>query len=228
MSRPIQRRGDAHVHGPVPASAEAAPTARPEGWDLPISRLLPTIAARFPAARASLGELAQTFGDRAFGLLLLVLCPPCVLPGMSTIMGVPILILGIQLAMGRRVPRLPGFAARQSVKREDLLRFANRAAPWFQRLERIARPRPGLFTRPEGERMLGWLVIYAAIMLILPGPMTNGPPAMGLIVLALGLIEHDSRLAAIGAALTLAGSLFATVLYLLMGWAALQALGWLF
>ena len=38
-------------------------------------------------------------------------------------------------------------------------------------------------------------VAYVAIMLILPGPGTNGPPAFGNIVMALGVIEQDAKVA---------------------------------
>ena len=62
-------------------------------------------------------------------------------------------------------------------------------------------------------------------MLILPGPGTNGPPAFGNIVMALGLVEHDSRVVGLGMALTLAGCVFATVVLGLIGWGILAALG---
>ena len=68
-------------------------------------------------------------------------------------------------------------------------------------------------------------------MLILPGPGTNGPPAFGNIVMALGLVEHDSRVIGLGMALTLAGCIFATVVLAISAaaWGArLAALGWMF
>ena len=64
-------------------------------------------------------------------------------------------------------------------------------------------------------------------MLILPGPGTNGPPAFGNIVMALGLVEHDSRVVGIGMAVTLAGCVFATVVLSLLGWGIIAALGWM-
>lgn len=199
-----------------------------DAHEAPISRIVTEVAARFPGARISLGEMAEAFGDRAFGLLILLLCLPSLLPGMASVFGIPMLILGAQMGMGRTVPKLPGFIARQTIRREDLLRLSGSSSSWITKVERYVKPRPGPFTSAWGDRLVGWLTVYSAIMLILPGPGTNGPPAFGNMVMALGVVEHDSRVVGIGAALTLAGNIFATVVIGLLVWAGVSALGWVF
>ncbi|TCH98644.1 exopolysaccharide biosynthesis protein [Roseococcus sp. SYP-B2431] len=194
----------------------------------PISRIVSEVAAQFPGARITLGEMGEAFGDRAFGLLILLLCLPSMLPGMASVFGIPMLILGLQMGMGRREPKLPGFIARQSIKREDLLRLAGASSKWLNRIERFVKPREGFFISPMGDRLVGWLTVYTAAMLILPGPGTNGPPAFGTIVMALGVVEADSRVVGIGVALTLAGCLFATCVLGALAWMGIQALGWIF
>lgn len=204
------------------------PPAAEDGHEAPISRIVAEVAARFPGARISLGEMAEAFEDRAFGLLILLLCLPSLLPGMASVFGIPMLILGLQMGLGRRVPKLPAFIARQSIKREDLLRLASASSSGLRRIERFVKPRPGFFTGPIGDRLVGWLTVYCAIMLILPGPGTNGPPAFGNIVMALGVVEHDNRVIGIGAALTLAGCVFATIIVGGLIWLGIKALGWVF
>ena len=194
----------------------------------PISRIVAEVAAAFPGERISLGEMATAFGDRAFGMLLLLLLLPGLLPGMASVFGTPLLILGIQMGFGLRVPKLPGILARQTIKRSDLLRLASASSKGLGRIERYVRPRPGFFTSPLGERIIGWITAYVAIMLILPGPGTNGPPAFGNIVMALGLIEHDSKVTGWGVALSIAGCIFATVVLGAMVWFAIKAAGWIF
>jgi hypothetical protein len=194
----------------------------------PISRIVAEVAAALPGERITLGEMAEAFGDRAFGLLLLLLLLPGLLPGMASVFGLPLLLLGVQMGLGLRVPKLPKLLARQSIKRTDLLRLASASSMGLSRIERFIRPRPGFFTGPLGERIIGWLTAYVAIMLILPGPGTNGPPAFGNIVMALGLIEHDSKVTGWGVGLTVAGCIFATVVLVLLGWLGMEALGWLF
>ncbi|WP_051212864.1 exopolysaccharide biosynthesis protein [Rubritepida flocculans] len=211
------------MHGspPAPEGVHADESA-------PISRIVNQVAGQFPGARITLGEMAEAFGDRAFGLLILLLCLPSLLPGMASVFGIPMLILGVQMGMGRRVPKLPRFIARQSIKREDLLRLASASSTWLGKVERFVKPRPGFFTGPTGDKIVGWLTVYCAAMLILPGPGTNGPPAFGNIVMALGVVEADSRVVGIGAALTLAGCLFATAVIGALVWVGIKALGWVF
>lgn len=194
----------------------------------PISRIVAEVAARFPGDRITLGDMALAFGDRAFGLLILLLLLPSLLPGMASVFGTPVLILGVQMGLGRRVPKLPGFIARQSIKREDLLRLAGSSSKWLNKIEHFVKPRPGLFVSPMGDRLFGWLTAYVALMLILPGPGTNGPPAFGNIVMALGLVEHDNRTTAWGIGLTLAGCIFATAVLGMVCWLGIKALGWIF
>lgn len=191
----------------------------------PISRIVAEVAARCPGERISLGEMAEAFGDRAFGLLILLLLLPSLLPGMASVFGLPMLLLGIQMGLGRRVPSLPLFIARKSIRREDLLRLSGASSKWLRRIERYVKPRPGFFTCPLGDRLFGWLTAYVAIMLILPGPGTNAPPAFGNIVMALGLVEHDNRVMALGVALTAAGCAFATFVLGALCWVSIKALG---
>jgi hypothetical protein len=193
----------------------------------PISRIVAEVAAACPGERISLGEMAQAFGDRAFGMLLLLLLLPSLLPGMASVFGTPLLILGIQMGLGLRVPKLPTILARQTIKRSDLLRLASASSKGLSRIERYVKPRPGFFIGPMGEKLIGWLTAYAALMLILPGPGTNGPPAFGNIVMALGLIEHDSRTAAWGVALTVAGCALATVVLGALVWLGFEAMGYI-
>jgi hypothetical protein len=194
----------------------------------PISRIVSEVAAQFPGARITLGEMSEAFGDRAFGLLILLLCLPSLLPGMASVFGIPMLILGVQMGMGRREPKLPAFIARQSIKREDLLRLAGSSSKWLKYIERFVKPREGFFVSPMGDRLVGWLTVYTAAMLILPGPGTNGPPAFGTIVMALGVVEADSRVVGIGVALTVLGCIFATCVLGALVWMGVHAVGWIF
>ncbi len=203
-------------------------TSDEDGHGAPISRIVAEVAARFPGERISLGEMAEAFGDRAFGLLILLLLLPSLLPGMASVFGTPVLILGVQMGLGRRTPKLPGFIAKQSIKRADLLRLSGASSKWLKRVEQYVKPRPGWFTTPAGDKLFGWLTAYVALMLILPGPGTNGPPAFGNLVMALGLVENDNRTLAWGVGLTVAGCAFATAVLVVLGWLGFAALGMLF
>lgn len=198
----------------------------------PISRLVAEVATQCCGERITLGEMAEAFGDRAFGLLILLLCLPGLLPGMASVFGMPMLILGVQMGLGFRKPKLPAFIARQSFKRTDLLRLTpgstTRVSRAIAKIERWVRPRPGPFTSPAADRVVGWLTAYAALMLILPGPGTNGPPAFGTIVMALGVVENDSKVVGIGMGVTILGNVFATAVLGALMWFGLEALHYVY
>ncbi|MCS6933039.1 MAG: exopolysaccharide biosynthesis protein [Acetobacteraceae bacterium] len=194
--------------------------------EAPISRIVRAVAERLPGERLAFGEIAEALGDRAFGILILLFCLPALVPGLATVFSVPLMLIGVQMGIGMRRPWFPAVLARQSIRREDLLKMADASASWLSRVERFVKPRPGFFTGPVGDRIVGWLTAYAALMILLPGPMTNFPPMAGTVVMALGVVENDSRVVGIGVVLAFLGNLFATGVLLLLGWAALQALLW--
>ena len=194
----------------------------------PISRIVAEVVATFPGERITLGQMAEAFGERAFGMLLLLLLLPSMIPGMASVFGTPLLILGIQMGMGHRVPKLPAILARQSLKREDMLRLASASTKGLSRIEKYVKPRPGFWTSPAAERIIGWLTAYVALMLILPGPGTNGPPAFGNIVMSLGVIEQDNRTIFWGVLLTIGGCIIATGVLVAVVWLGAEVLGWMF
>lgn len=216
--------GNIEVH----LAVAAEPRHSPDEAGAPISRIVAEVAAQMPGERITLGELSDALGDRAFGLLILLMLLFSLLPGVASIFGFGVLILGIQMGLGRRTPKFPRFIARVSIRRTDLLRVAGSSSKWLKKVERYVKPRPGFFTSPLGDRIFGWLTAYVALMLILPGPGTNGPPAFGNLVMALGLVEHDTKVMGWGMALTIAGSAFATGVLIVVCWLGVKALGWMF
>ena len=207
---------------------DALPPIAGNHQNAPISRLIAEVVERCPGERITLGEMAEAFGDRAFGLLILLLCLPGLLPGMASIFGTPMLILGVQMGLGFRQPKLPGFIARQSLKRTDVMRLSSGSSKLLARVERYVRPRPGPFTNNTADKVVGWLTAYAALMLILPGPGTNGPPAFGTIIMALGVIENDSKVVGVGIIVTILANIFATAVLFALVWFGIEALGYVF
>jgi hypothetical protein len=171
-----------------------------------ISRVLDRLRTDFEAPRLSLGDLLDALGDHGFGLMILVLAlfnaiPTPHIPGYSLVFAPGFIVLGVQLAMGRRTPQIPERVRRWSVSRAGFTRFLDRVLPWIERIERWLMPRPSWLTDVGGGRLIGVAVILLSMVLALPVPFGNVPVAWALIVLALGLMEEDSRALAWGLAL---------------------------
>lgn len=147
------------------------------------------------AERISIADLIFALQDRAYGILMLVLAlpnlAPIAVPGMTMILGVPLVLLAGQLALGRPVPWFPRWLARRSISRIALVRTLSWSLPTLERVERWLRPRLLLLTGWTGERFLGGVCIVLAILLSLPIPLGNWLPALALCILALALVEKD-------------------------------------
>lgn len=179
------------------------PAERPP-HELRTSRLLAQIVQGFAGERITMRDLLTALGDRSFALVLLILAVPNSLPipsppGLSTVFGVPLGFFAFQMMIGRPTPWLPRRFLDRSVAHGDLRRVVIKVLPWLEKLERYCRPRGRLLTGPTAERVLGGYFLILSVVLALPIPGGNFPPGLAMTVMALGLLENDGRVVAIGA-----------------------------
>jgi hypothetical protein len=189
----------------------------------PISELVQEILRTWPADRLTFGELIEALGPRGYGALIVLLALPNLLPFwvpfLSPLVGVPMFIICAQLAFGRTTPRLPDVVARRSVRGAALLGMIRKASPWLRRVERFVKPRPSFLTTRGGERLVGaWCMVLAAIV-VLPTPLTNGPPALACLIMALGMLEEDGVVILAGAAFGLLAAAVSLSVVGSLGWA---------
>lgn len=171
-----------------------------------ISEALALILVSHTTARISVGELLDALSDHGFGLLILVpalinAIPGPHIPGFSLPFAIGLIVLGAQLASGRPSPWIPGRVRRWSVTSSGYARFLDRVLPIIRRVEAWLGPRPSWLTEPPGQRVIGVTVVLLSLVLAFPIPFGNAPIAFALVVLALGLMEEDSRALSLGLAL---------------------------
>jgi len=185
-----------------PVACVAQPTVQP------MVRPMVQPPAQPPAQpMVQVGALAAALTDRAFGFLILLfaLLALAPLPGVASLMGVPLVVLGAQLAAGYAKPWLPAAIARRAIARDMLLRGLEHAALLLERFEIVCRPRRPLLIAGPAERLIGLAVALFGAVIILPFPMSNFGPALGTAVMALGIIEHDGVMVATGFGIAIVG-----------------------
>jgi len=179
---------------------------RPEASSSRLSEILTQIAADGTRPRISVGDLLAAMHDRAIGALIFVFAFPNTVPlppGVSSILGAPLLFLTAQLALGRN-PWLPQFIANRSMERTHFAAVVRHLVPWLARAERLLRPRIGMLTLPPFEYFIGAICLLLSIILFLPIPMGNMPPAIAICLFALGILERDGLWAIAGFAAAVA------------------------
>ncbi len=161
------------------------------------------------ADRVTFADIAAHFGRRAFGAALFVFALLNLLPlppGSTTVLGLPLLILAAQLAIGARTLWLPPFLARWSMRRSVIDRVVRQAAPWVTRVERLTRRRATFMFGPIGDRLIGAVCTLLALVIVLPIPLGNVLPSAAVAVLSLGLVHRDGVVAILGYGLAIASA----------------------
>lgn len=149
----------------------------------------------------TLREIRDRLDERAFGLMILILAIPCLVPalyGVPQIVGIPILLLAGQMLIGREEPWLPEAALKRRVSKAMLDRMADFAVKRMGWFERLSKPRLTLFTQGLAERAAAVFMILATLTIVLP--MTNTVPSVALALMSVGLIQRDGLFVAAGAA----------------------------
>ena len=184
------------------SSSTLAPVASPNADAEPrrFSGILNELAKR-PAAAISLGDVLNAFGDRAFGALMLLFAAPNMLPlppGMSAVLGAPLLFITAQLMLGRSTLWMPRFICERSISRDFFALLTAKLSPILHRAERFLRPRISILLHPVPERIVGAACLLLAIILFLPIPFGNIPPAFAIAAFSLGILERDGVATIIG------------------------------
>jgi hypothetical protein len=166
------------------------------------STLLTDFAESWAADRVQLTDIVDVLGERVYGLLLLVFAIPNAIPnpvpGITAILGLPLVLISAQMLLGRPRPWFPGVIGNRSLATEDFRRFIRQAEPWLKQMERMLTQRATVMFTPTGERFLAAVVLLMALVLTLPIPLANLLPALSICFIALALIEFDGIWAGIG------------------------------
>lgn len=147
--------------------------------------------------------IVDRLDERAFGLLILLLTLPCLVPGLpgAQIIAIGVFLLALQVVIGRREPWLPGWFMRAHVKKSWISAIAGFADKRLRWTEQVARPRLSFLTTGLGERLAALIMALAAVTVMLP--ITNTIPSIALTLLSLGLIQRDGLFTLAGAAVAL-------------------------
>ena len=161
----------------------------------------------------TIDEILAALHHRGFGLLFILLAipnlPPIpMIPGISTLFGVPMFILALQWTIGRDRPTLPKSIGRKSFNRAKFNKAIGKVLPLLRFVEKLAKPSfEGVLSR-RFEVIFGLFAMVFAVVLAAPLPFSNLLPAYGLAALGIGLLERDGRFAVLGWAIGVGGIFF--------------------
>ena len=167
---------------------------------------LAAVIRDLPSDALTLGELLDVFGDEGLlllsMLLTLVFLIPVSIPGVSTVFGAAILLVGVSRLIGRPL-WLPARIRRRALPAERLRPALERVLVWVRRLERLSRPHRlrGLVDGRLPAMLTNLAFILAALLLMAPFglvPFSNTLPALALLLYAVGMVQRDGGAVLLG------------------------------
>lgn len=168
--------------------------------------------------RVSLNLVVRAVGRRSFAPLLLLVgiilfSPLSGIPGVPTLMAILILLVTVQLLLGRHYFWLPQWMLRRSLSKEKLLK----ALHWLQRpasfIDRWLQPRLEFLVRRTGTGVIALIctVIALALPVMEVVPFSATIAGMAITTFGLALMAHDGLVAIL--AIVFTALAFGMILY---------------
>jgi hypothetical protein len=160
----------------------------------PSSRVLEDLLHQAPPECFTLGWLISNLQQRSFGIVVLFLGLLATTPIGSTVPGLMLAAVALQMIVGRRELVFPQFITARSLPTRYLFRVAEHGIPVMQYLEKAVHPRwPIAFEATK--RFVGVAVLLlTAALLLTPVPLSNIAPAIVIALISLAYLEEDGLL----------------------------------
>lgn len=181
-----------------------------------LSGQLRELPERLNTQRPTMREIVSALHDSAIAMILLVFSVPAIVPTpgipAGMLFGTALIFIGLQMVLGTKRIRLPAGLSRVRIAHAHLKRAVDRVLPILEKLEKNLRPRVDGFSTPFATRGIGIVVLLMAILITLPIPFGNTLPGLAVLLMALGLSQHDGWLILAGFALALLATIAAWLL----------------
>ena len=198
----------------------------------PEVRMSAALAAAAAAVRdpsVTLRDLVALLGEQGLlvfcGVLAAPFLLPITIPGMSTVLGLPMLLIGFAVMLSR-VPWLPERLLNRSLPAATVRGVLDKVRGWAERFEHLVRPRwLGLTGGRAMNALNGALILLAVLLLMAPLPLVpfvNSVPALAVILLCFGMAERDGGVIVLGYLATLVSTVYVGGLIILVLYAGLH------
>lgn len=202
---------------------------------MPLAQRIEEALRALPEREVSLREIVDDFGGDSLMLLTiflsLIFLVPVSIPGVSTVFGTGIVLIGITRLLDRQL-WMPQRVARRALSAARLREGLQTALVWLRRLERVSRAQRMRQLTAEGAMTLcnNSALVLAGLLLMMPFglvPFSNTLPAVAVILLSIGMMQQDGGAVLLGYFTLLVTVLYFAVLLVAGGAAVMELLRWL-
>lgn len=170
-----------------------------------MSQALAAAEAQVADSGTTLRDLLALLGEQGLllfcGILSVPFLLPVTVPGMSTVFGIPMLLIGFSV-MVSRVPWLPERVLLHHVEAGTARQMLATVRGWALRFEHLVRPRALALSGSALINVVnGALLMLAVLLLMAPLPLVpfvNTVPAIAIMLLCFGMAERDGVVIVLG------------------------------
>lgn len=141
------------------------------------------------------GDIVDRVADRGFGVLLVLLALPTLIPvlppGAGAGVGFLYVLLSVQMLRGFTKPWLPARIRAVTLSARVVLALRRVGPGIFRYVERYSRPRAAPFPEWLLRRIVALAVLMLGLILLSPLPFLNTLPALTIMILGFGLVNRD-------------------------------------
>ncbi len=197
--------------------------------------LLATLDQLFAGPRDSVLTVAaflEGLGTRSYPFIVAALvlpnCVPTGIPLLSTVTGIPMVLVVAQAFLGRTTPRLPRMVGRLAMSRGRLQDFLTRMHPRLESIEAAIHARYAWWVTGVPRRLIHAACTVIIVILALPIPFDNLFAAWSILFFCLALLEDDGLMAMLGWLLTAVTLAWTAFLLIIGPWVVISLLKSLF
>lgn len=194
--------------------------------NVPVSQLLNELVENTKDRKSvTFGEISSHLRERGFAVLMILFTIPVAIPipGLSTVLGTPLIMLAIQMVLGKDEPVLPNWVAKKSIKTSHLSYAIGKATKYFVKMEKFLKPRVPYFNSELGEKIVGVIALICAITVALPIWGGNALPSAGIFIMSFGLLGKDGVVVIAGIVVSIIGIFVAYFIVFLFFYGAQMA-----
>jgi hypothetical protein len=172
------------------------------------TQIIEDVVNKTSSDRIPIRDLVEAMETVGFGLAMMIFAFGILIPlppPFPSIISVPLVIFSLQMIFGYSAPKLPKKFSNISVKRSVLAMLVQKSSPYIRRVERFLRPRLTFMISPIAERIVGIFTLVFSSFILMPVPLSNFIPGLGILVISFGLLGKDGLIVILGIIIGLVG-----------------------
>ncbi|MFM7557415.1 MAG: exopolysaccharide biosynthesis protein [Alphaproteobacteria bacterium] len=165
------------------------------------TQIIEDLVNKSSADKVLVGDIVDSMEAIGFGLALLIFSLGIIIPlppPFPSIISLPLVVFSAQMTIGMNAPKLPIWIAKKEIKRSVLAMMVQKSSPYIRKVERILKPRLTFMSSIIAERVVGFFLLGFSSFILVPLPLSNFIPGLGILITSFGLMGKDGLVIILG------------------------------